>query len=65
MALIGNPQISFAIPMNEYEARQGLTAQKLQRDLHAIESGVEESLSETYRIQVDPKRHEDAEPTFP
>jgi diguanylate cyclase (GGDEF)-like protein len=61
VALIGNPQISFAIRMNEYEARQGLTAQKLQSDLHAIESGMEESLSETYRIQVDPRQHEDAE----
>lgn len=47
--------------MNEYEARQGIAAEQLQSDLRAIRSAVEESLSETYRIQVEPKQRGDAE----
>ena len=47
--------------MNEYEARQGIAAEQLQSDLRAISSAVEESLSETYRIQVEPKQRKDAE----
>jgi len=47
--------------MNEYEARQGTAAEQLQSDLRAISSAVEESLSETYRIQVQPKQRGDAE----
>lgn len=60
VALINNPRISFALRMNEYEARQGTVAEQLQSDLRVIESAVEESLSETYRIQVEPKQREDA-----
>jgi hypothetical protein len=47
--------------MNEYQSQQGLTAQRLQADLNAIESAAEESLSESYRIRVEPREHEDAE----
>jgi diguanylate cyclase (GGDEF)-like protein len=61
VALIGNPHISYALSMNEYEAQQGITAVQLQSDLQAIGSAVEESLSETYRRQVAPKEREDAE----
>jgi len=60
-ALINNPRISFALRMNKYEAQQGLTAQKLQADLQAIGSAVQESLNETYRIKVEPKERADAE----
>lgn len=61
VALIGNPRISFALRMNEYEAQQGVAAQRLQADLNAIGMAVEESLSETYRIQAEPREREDAE----
>jgi diguanylate cyclase (GGDEF)-like protein len=61
VALIGNPKISFALRMNEYEARQGITATELQSDLHAVSSAVEESLSETYRLKVQPRERADAE----
>lgn len=61
VALIGNPRISFAFRMNEYEAQQVLAAQKLRSDLRVIGSDIEESLSEPYRIQVEPREHEDAE----
>ena len=61
VALIGSPRISFALRMNEYEAQQGLAAQRLQADLDAIGLSVEESLSETYRIRVEPREREDAE----
>jgi diguanylate cyclase (GGDEF)-like protein len=61
VALIGNPRISFSLRMNEYEAEQGLTAQRLQSDLDALLSAAEESLSETYRMQLNPGEHEDAE----
>ena len=61
VSLINNPRISFALRMNEYEARQGIAAEQLQSDLRAISSAVEESLSETYRIQVEPKQRKDAE----
>ena len=61
VSLINNPRISFALRMNEYEARQGILAQQLQSDLTAIGSAVEESLSESYRIQVEPKQRGDAE----
>jgi hypothetical protein len=61
VSLIDNPRISFALRMNESEARQGTLAQQLQSDLSAIRSAVEESLSETYRIQVEPKQRGDAE----
>lgn len=47
--------------MNEYEAQQGTAAEQLQSDLRAIESAVEESLSETYRINVEPRQREDAD----
>jgi hypothetical protein len=61
VALIGNPRISFSLRMNEYEAEQGLTAQRLQSDLYALMSTAEESLSESYRMQLDPREREDAE----
>jgi len=61
VSLINNPRISFALRMNEYEARQGIAAEQLQFDLRAIRSAVEESLSETYRIRVEPKQRGDAE----
>jgi hypothetical protein len=61
VSLINNPRISFALRMNEYEARQGTLTQQLQSDLSAIRSAVEESLSETYRIQIEPKQRGDAE----
>jgi diguanylate cyclase (GGDEF)-like protein len=61
VALIGNPRISFSLRMNEYEAEQGLTAQRLQSDLYALLSTAEESLSESYRMQLDPREREDAE----
>ena len=61
VSLINNPRISFALRMNEYEAQQGTLAQHLQSDLSATRSAVEESLSESYRIQVDPKQRGDAE----
>jgi hypothetical protein len=61
VALIGNPRITFALRMNEYQSQQGLTAQRLQADLYAIESAAEESLSESYRIRVEPREHQDAE----
>jgi diguanylate cyclase (GGDEF)-like protein len=61
VSLINNPRISFALRMNEYEAQQGNTAGQLQSDLRAIESAVEESLSETYRIKVEPKQRVDAD----
>jgi hypothetical protein len=36
VAVIGNPRISFALRMNEYQAQQGLTARGLQsRELSA------------------------------
>jgi diguanylate cyclase (GGDEF)-like protein len=47
--------------MNEYEAQQGTLTQHLQFDLSAMRSAVEESLSESYRIKVEPKQREDAE----
>ena len=59
--LINNPRISFALRVNKYEAQQGLTAQKLQADLQAIGSAVQESLNESYRIKVEPKERADAE----
>lgn len=61
VALIGNPGISFALRMNEYEAQQGQAAQRLQADLNAVASAAEESLAESYRVQVEPKEREDAE----
>lgn len=61
VSLINNPHISFALRMNEYEAQQGIDAQKLQADLSAIGSAVEESLSETYRVKVEPGQRADAE----
>jgi hypothetical protein len=61
VAVIGNPRITFALRMNEYQAQQGLTARGLQADLNAIGSAVEESLSESYRILVEPRAREDAE----
>ena len=61
VSLINNPQISYALRMNEFEAQQGNIAEQLQSDLHTIGSAVEESLSETYRIQIEPKQREDAE----
>ena len=61
VTLINNPRITFALRMNKYEAQQGLTAQRLQADLQAIGSAVEESLNETYRIKVEPKERADAE----
>ncbi len=60
-ALIGNPGISFALRMNEYEAQQGVNALRLQADLNAIGWAVEESLNETYRIRVQPPERESAE----
>src|ERR1700722_7630135 len=59
VALIGNPRISFSLRMNEYEAQQGMTAQKLQADLNAIVAAVEKSLSESYRMKVEPNGRED------
>ena len=47
--------------MNEYEAQQGSSAGRLQSDLNAVRSAVEESLSETYRMKVEPGQREDAE----
>ncbi|HVR25099.1 MAG TPA: diguanylate cyclase [Candidatus Polarisedimenticolia bacterium] len=61
VALIGNPRISFSLRMNEYEAEQGLTAQRLQSDLYAVLLAAEESLGESYRMQLDPREREDAE----
>jgi len=61
VTLINSPRISFALRMNKYEAQQGLTAQRLQADLQAIGSAVEESLNETYRIKVEPKERADSE----
>src|SRR6266478_10045783 len=61
VALIGNPRITFALRMNEYKAQQGVAAQRLQTDLNAIGSAAEESLSETYRIQTEPRERDDAE----
>ena len=61
VALIGNPRISSSLRMNEYETEQGLTAQKLQADLYALLSAAEKSLSESYRMQVDPRKREDSE----
>jgi diguanylate cyclase (GGDEF)-like protein len=60
-ALIGNPGISFALRMNEYEAQQGVAALRLQADLNAIGWAVAESLNETYRIQAEPREREAAE----
>ncbi len=60
-ALIGNPGISFALRMNEYEAQQGVAAQRLQADLQAIGWAAEESISEAYRSRVEPREREDAE----
>lgn len=61
VAVISNPRISFALRMNEYEAEQGNLAQCLQSDIRGIRSALEESLSETYRIQVEPSQRADAE----
>jgi len=61
VALIGNPHISYALRMNEYESEQGLAAAHLQSELQAIGSAVEASLSETYRRQIEPQGREDAE----
>ncbi|PYU72197.1 MAG: hypothetical protein DMG52_19205 [Acidobacteria bacterium] len=47
--------------MNEYEAQQGVNAQRLQADLNMIGSAVEGSQSETYRIHSVPREREDAE----
>ncbi|MEA3196519.1 MAG: hypothetical protein QOF32_571 [Gammaproteobacteria bacterium] len=60
-ALIGNPSISFALRMNEYEAQQGVAAQRLQADLNAIGWAVEESLNETYRNHLAPGDREDSD----
>jgi len=61
IALINNPRISFALRMNQYETQQGIIAEQLQADLSVIGSAIEESLTETYRIRVEPKEREDAE----
>jgi len=61
VTLINNPRISLALRMNKYEAQQGLTAQRLQADLQAIGSAVEESLNETYRSKVEQGERADAE----
>jgi hypothetical protein len=58
---IGNPRISSALRLNVYAAGQGVTARKLLSDLHRIAIAVEESLGESYRMQVEPKQREDAE----
>jgi diguanylate cyclase (GGDEF)-like protein len=55
VALIANPRISFALRMNEFEAQQGTLADHMQSDVRGIRAAFEESLSETYRIQVVPK----------
>ena len=60
-ALISDLRISFALSMNEYEAQQGVNAQRLQADLNMIGSAVEGSQSETYRIHSVPREREDAE----
>ncbi len=60
-ALISDLRISFALRMNEYEAQQGLNAQRLQADLNVIGSAVEDSQNETYRIHSEPRNREDAE----
>jgi diguanylate cyclase (GGDEF)-like protein len=61
VAMINSPRISFALRMNEYEARHGIITEQLQSDLRAVGSAVEESLTETYRIRVEPNQREDAE----
>ena len=61
IALINNPRISSALRMNQYETQQGIIAEQLQSDLSVIGSAIEESLTETYRIRVEPKQREDAE----
>lgn len=61
VSLIGSPRISYALRMNEYEAEQGSMAAQLQSDLEGIGSAVEESLSETYRRQLESKERADAE----
>lgn len=58
-APIRNPRISSALRLNVYG--QGVTARKLLSDLHRIALAVEESLGESYRMQVEPKQREDAE----
>jgi hypothetical protein len=58
---IGNPRISSALRLNVYEAEQGVTARKLLSDLHRIVLAVEESLGESYGMQVEPRQRKDAE----
>jgi diguanylate cyclase (GGDEF)-like protein len=58
VALIGNPGIAFSLRMNDYEAEQGLTAQRLQTDLYAALSDAEESQYESYQMQFDPRGHD-------
>jgi hypothetical protein len=61
VAPIGNPRISSALRLNVYAAEQRVTSQKLLSDLHRIASAVEESLRESYRMQVEPRQRKDAE----
>jgi diguanylate cyclase (GGDEF)-like protein len=61
VVLMAHAGISFALRMNEYQAQQGVAAQRLQGDLTAMELAAEESLGETYRIQNEPREREDAE----
>jgi hypothetical protein len=60
VAPIRNPRFSSALRLNVYEAEQGVTARNLLSDLHRIALAVEESLGESYRMQVEPKQREDA-----
>src|SRR4029077_5692767 len=61
IALNNNPRIAFALRMNEFEAQQETTAERLQSNRSAIRSAVEEALTETYRFQLEPKQREDAD----
>ena len=61
VALVGNPRISFALRMNEYQTEQGLRAQQLKADLNGIESDLQESMADTFRGHAEPAQGEGAE----
>src|SRR5579863_4921074 len=61
VALVGNPRISFALRMNEYQTEQGLKAQQLKTDLNGIESDLQESMADTFRGHAEPAQGEGAE----
>lgn len=61
VALVGNPRISFALRMNEYQTEQELKAQQLKAELNGIQSDLQESMEDTFRGHAEPAQGEGAE----